>query len=62
MIPYDILSYWRCTMASAEIAFTIDESTLHRLDRLVKDRVFANRSKAIQDAVEEELTWESRLV
>jgi len=42
-------------MASAKIAITIDESTLHRLDRLVKDRVFPNRSKAIQDAVEEKL-------
>jgi metal-responsive CopG/Arc/MetJ family transcriptional regulator len=42
-------------MASAKIAITMDESTLHRLDRLVKDRVFPNRSKAIQDAVEEKL-------
>ncbi|MGC9196455.1 MAG: ribbon-helix-helix domain-containing protein [Syntrophobacteraceae bacterium] len=42
-------------MASAKIAITMNESTLHRLDRLVKDRVFPNRSKAIQDAVEEKL-------
>jgi metal-responsive CopG/Arc/MetJ family transcriptional regulator len=42
-------------MATAKIAITIDESTLHRLDLLVKDRVFPNRSKAIQDAVEEKL-------
>ena len=42
-------------MASAKIAITMDEHTLHRLDRLVKDRVFLNRSKAIQDAVEEKL-------
>lgn len=42
-------------MASAKIAITMDESTLRRLDRLVKDRVFPNRSKAIQDAVEERL-------
>lgn len=42
-------------MASAKIAITIDENTLHRLDRMVKDRVFPNRSKAIQDAVEEQL-------
>lgn len=33
----------------------MDESTLHRLDQLVKDRVFPNRSKAIQEAVEEKL-------
>lgn len=42
-------------MASAKIAITIDETTLHRLDRLVRNRVFPNRSKAIQDAVEEKL-------
>ncbi len=42
-------------MASAKIAITMDESTLQRLDRLVKDRVFPNRSKAIQVAVEEKL-------
>jgi Arc/MetJ-type ribon-helix-helix transcriptional regulator len=42
-------------MASAKIAITTEESTLRRLDRLVKDRVFPNRSKAIQDAVEEKL-------
>lgn len=42
-------------MATAKIAITMDEQTLHRLDRLVKDRVFPNRSKAIQDAVEEKL-------
>ncbi len=42
-------------MASAKIAITIDEKTLRRLDRQVKERVFPNRSKAIQDAVEESL-------
>jgi mRNA interferase MazF len=42
-------------MASAKIAITMDEATLHRLDRLVRERVFPNRSKAIQDAVEEKL-------
>ncbi|MGC9196264.1 MAG: ribbon-helix-helix domain-containing protein [Syntrophobacteraceae bacterium] len=42
-------------MASAKIAITTDEITVHRLDRLVKDRMFPNRSKAIQDAVEEKL-------
>jgi metal-responsive CopG/Arc/MetJ family transcriptional regulator len=42
-------------MATAKIAITLDESTLQRLDRLVKDRVFPNRSKAIQEAVEEKL-------
>jgi len=42
-------------MASTKIAITIDKSTLHRLDRLVKDQMFPNRSKAIQEAVEEKL-------
>ena len=42
-------------MATAKIAITMDENTLSRLDRLVKDRVFPNRSKAIQDAVQEKL-------
>jgi metal-responsive CopG/Arc/MetJ family transcriptional regulator len=42
-------------MATEKIAITMDENTLHRLDRLVKDRVFPNRSKAIQDLVEEKL-------
>jgi metal-responsive CopG/Arc/MetJ family transcriptional regulator len=42
-------------MGSAKIAITMDRSTLQRLDRLVRDRVFPNRSKAIQDAVEEKL-------
>jgi Arc/MetJ-type ribon-helix-helix transcriptional regulator len=34
---------------------TLDEKTLDRLDRLVKARVFPNRSRAIQEAVEEKL-------
>lgn len=42
-------------MASAKIAITLDEKTLKRLDRLVRDRVFPNRSKAIQGAIEEKL-------
>ncbi len=42
-------------MASAKIAITMDKDTVHRLDQLVKDRVFPSRSRAIQDAVEEKL-------
>lgn len=42
-------------MTSAKIAITMEQNTLHRLDRLVKARVFPNRSKAIQDAVAEKL-------
>lgn len=42
-------------MSTAKIAITMDEKTLDRLDRMVRSRVFPNRSKAIQDAVEEKL-------
>ncbi len=42
-------------MATSKIAITLNENTLQRLDRLVKDGVFPNRSKAIQEAVEEKL-------
>jgi len=43
-------------MSTAKTAITIQERLLNRLDRLVRSRVFANRSKAIQVAVEEKLT------
>jgi metal-responsive CopG/Arc/MetJ family transcriptional regulator len=43
-------------MATTKIAITLDEKTLKHLDRLVKERLLPNRSKAIQDAVEEKLT------
>jgi len=33
----------------------MEERTLYRLDRLVKARIFPNRSKAIQEAVTEKL-------
>ena len=42
-------------MSTTKVAFTLDEKTLDRLDRLVKARVFPNRSRAIQAAVEEKL-------
>ena len=42
-------------MGKSKIAISIDEKTLGRIDRLVKDQVFPNRSKAIQEAVEEKL-------
>ena len=42
-------------MATTKIAITLDDKTVDRLDHLVKDRVFPNRSKAIQAAVEEKL-------
>ena len=42
-------------MATAKIAISLDEGTVKRLDRLVKNRAFPSRSKVIQDAVEEKL-------
>ena len=42
-------------MSTAKVAITLDEKTLIKLDRLVKAQVFPNRSKAIQEAVEEKL-------
>jgi len=42
-------------MSMAKVAITLDKETLKRLDRLVKSRVFENRSRAIQEAVSEKL-------
>ena len=42
-------------MSRAKVAITIDEETLDRLDRLVEQQVFPNRSKAIQQAIQEKL-------
>ncbi len=43
-------------MSTAKVAITLDENLLKRLDRLVKNRMFENRSRAIQEAVSEKLT------
>ena len=43
-------------MSMAKVAITIDENLLRRLDRLVKNRHFENRSRAIQEAVSEKLS------
>ncbi len=42
-------------MPKTKVAITLDEKTLARLDRLVRERMFPSRSKAIQEAVEEKL-------
>ena len=42
-------------MAATKIAISLDERTVKRLDRLVKNRTFPSRNKVIQDAVEEKL-------
>jgi metal-responsive CopG/Arc/MetJ family transcriptional regulator len=42
-------------MGRAKIAITIDQGMLGEIDRLVDRRYFANRSLAIQQAVQEKL-------
>ena len=42
-------------MASAKVAISLDEGVLTRLDRLVRQRAFPNRSKAIEQVVKEKL-------
>lgn len=42
-------------MAASKIAITMEEKLVKQLDNLVKSRIFPNRSKAIQEAVEEKL-------
>ena len=42
-------------MGKAKIAITLAEKTVKYLDRMVEERVFANRSQAIQEAVDEKI-------
>lgn len=42
-------------MPMSKVAITLEEGTLERLDQLIGKGVFANRSRAIQQAVEEKL-------
>ena len=42
-------------MAVLKIAITIERKTLTKLDRLVREHIFPNRSKAIQQVLEEKL-------
>lgn len=42
-------------MSKAKIAITLDNIILSHLDRLVKEYIYPNRSRAIQEAVEEKL-------
>jgi Arc/MetJ-type ribon-helix-helix transcriptional regulator len=42
-------------MPASKIAITIEATLLKRLDNFVQSNVFPNRSKAIQEAVEEKL-------
>ncbi len=43
-------------MASSKVAVTIDTKLLAELDQLVAQRVFPNRSRAIQEALEDKLS------
>ena len=43
-------------METAKVAISINRKILKRLDRLVKNKVFPNRSKAIQEAIEDKLS------
>jgi Arc/MetJ-type ribon-helix-helix transcriptional regulator len=52
---YDDLSYWRRFMATTKVAISLDSKLLERLDRLVAERVFRNRSQAVQDAIRDKL-------
>ncbi len=42
-------------MGKAKIAITLDEGIVARVDRLVREKTFANRSQAIEEAVREKL-------
>lgn len=42
-------------MSRIRIGITLDERSVERLDRLVSESVFENRSQAIQRAVDEKL-------
>lgn len=42
-------------MNKNKIAITLDRNIIERLDRLVMKHIFANRSRAIQEAVQEKL-------
>lgn len=42
-------------MSRAKIAITIDRQLLSRLDQLVKERRFASRSRAVQEALQDTL-------
>jgi len=47
--------YYFC-MSVSKVTISIESNLLGKVDRLVRDRVFSNRSQAVQSAVEEKLT------
>jgi len=42
-------------MSTAKVAISIDDQLLKKVDLLVKEKVYPNRSNAIQEAVKEKL-------
>jgi len=53
---YEVSSYQGAVaMPAAKIAITIEAQLLKRIDRLVAQRKFPNRSRAIQEAVRDKL-------
>jgi metal-responsive CopG/Arc/MetJ family transcriptional regulator len=42
-------------VSQTKVAITIDQQMLAKVDALVKRKVFSNRSRAIQEAVQEKL-------
>lgn len=42
-------------MSQTKVAISIEEGVLARIDALVQSKVFSNRSRAIQQAVQEKL-------
>jgi len=41
---------------TSKVAISIEKATLEQLDRLVRNKVFPSRSRAIQEAIEEKLS------
>lgn len=56
-VQYDVISYLKggLPVAKAKVAVTLDARTLRRVDRLVRDARFPNRSQAIEAAIAEQL-------
>lgn len=42
-------------MSKTKIAITLDQNSISRLDHLVHENIFINRSQAIQEAVNEKI-------
>lgn len=47
-------------MPKAKLAISLDEKTLHEIDSLVARRIFPNRSRIIEEAIQEKLARMNR--